>query len=116
MKFKSPTATPVFLALTSGHTAVVGPEFEELDARFHREAIANGCLPAGAKEEPPLEGATPGFDRRKVIADAMNLMLDGAVEGDFTADGKPDVRKLSAKVGFSVDRHERDMVFAEITK
>lgn len=114
MKFKSPGATPVSLALTSGHTAVVGPKFEELDARFHREAIANGCLPYGTKVEAPM--ADTSFDRRKVVIEAINAMLDGAEEGDFTSDGKPDTQKLSDKVGFTVDRQERDAAFAEITK
>lgn len=115
MKFKAPGSEPVKLALTTGHTALIGPEFEEIEPRFHREAIAAGCIPYGAKDEPPLEGAN-GFDRKKVITEAINAMLDGAEEGDFTGDGKPDTRKLSAKVGFTVDRHERDAIFAEITK
>lgn len=115
MKFKAPGDKPVHLALTSGHTAIVGIEDTELEARFHREAIAHGCIPHGAAEEEPMEGGT-SFDRKRVITEAMNAMLDGAEEGDFTADGKPDTRKLSARVGFTVDRHERDSVFAEITK
>ena len=45
MKFRSPTDAPVHLALTSGHAAVVGPDPVELDARWHRVAIARGCAP-----------------------------------------------------------------------
>jgi hypothetical protein len=103
------------LALTTGHTAVVDTTFGELDARFHREAIAHGCIAFGTEEEVPApEGES--FDRRKVVIEAMNAMLDGAEEGDFTADGKPNLTKLCAKAGFTVDRSERDALWAEITK
>lgn len=114
MRFKAPGDKPVHIALVTGHTALIGPEYEDLDPRFHREAIAQGCIPFGTSSEQPAEGAS--FDRRQVILDTINAMLDGASEGDFTADGKPDLRKLSARVGFSVDRGERDILFAEVTK
>lgn len=114
MRFKSPTDKPVMLALLTGHTAVVGPEYADLDARFHREAIANGCLPAGVGIEEAE--ASPGFNRATAIKDAMEAMLNGSEEGDFTGDGKPDVRKLSARVGFTVERSERDALWAEFAK
>lgn len=114
MQFKAPGDKPVNIALTNGHTAVVDVEFGELDARFHREAIALGCIPFGTAKEEVTGGQT--FDRRQVIIDAINAMLDGASEGDFTGDGKPDLRKLSARAGFTVDRSERDTLFAEVTK
>jgi hypothetical protein len=115
MQFKAPGDKPVHIALVTGHTALVGTEFGELDARFHREAIAQGCIPFGtAAEEPAAKGAT--FDRRQVILDAINAMLDGSDENDFTADGKPNVAKLSARVGFNVDRSERDALWAEAAK
>jgi hypothetical protein len=113
MQFKAPGDKPIHIALVTGHTAVIDVTFGELDARFHREAIAQGCIPFGtATEEPAAQGAS--FDRRQVIKDAINAMLDGASEGDFTADGRPDLRKLSARVGFTVDRSERDALWAEI--
>ena len=115
MRFKAPGNEPVFLSLTSGNTAVVGVDYTELEPMFHREAIAAGCLPFGVEAPAPVV-AEPTFDRKKVITDAINAMLDGAEEGDFTGDGKPDVKKLSARVGFTVDRKERDALFAEVTK
>lgn len=114
MRFKSPTSKPVQLALLNGHTAVVGPEYAELDQRFHREAIAQGCLPAGVSEEEVAE--VPGFNRADAIKAAMEAMLNGSDEGDFTGDGKPNLTKLSAHVGFTVDRSERDTLWSEIAK
>ena len=45
----------------------------------------------------------------------MKGMLDGANEGDFTADGKPNLVRLKAAVGFSVTRDEADAIFTELT-
>lgn len=115
MKFKAPGDMPVHLALVTGHTAQVGTEFAELDARFHREAIAQGCIAFGTSAEEKVEN--DGLDRRQVIAEAINAMLDGSDEEDFTkSDGKPNLQKLSARVGFTVDRSERDAIWAEIAK
>lgn len=114
MKFHSPTDEPVHIALTSGHTAVVGPQDTELDKIFHKEAIARGCLPEGTvSEEAPKN---TGFDRKKVLTDAMNAMLEGADEGDFKADGTPNLNKLSERVGFKVSREEADAAWAEVSK
>lgn len=114
MKFRSTTGYDVHLALTSGHTAVVTVEGNELDARFHKEAIAKGCLPQGVSEDAPVE--SQAFNRKDVIRKAIQDMLDGANEGDFTAAGKPDLRKLNARVGFTVPRDEADALFEEVSE
>lgn len=112
MKFRSDSDQPVHIALVTGHTAIVTPEGNELDAVFHKEAIARGCIPEGIGQAP-----TTGAEktRKGVIVDALQAMLDGAAEDDFRADGKPDLRKLNARVGFSVAREEADAIFAEVT-
>jgi hypothetical protein len=51
------------------------------------------------------------FDRKDVIFSAIDSMLNGADEKDFTADGKPDARKLSALAGFTVDSNERNTMW-----
>lgn len=112
MKFRSTTGVDVQIGLTSGHTAVVTTDGNELAAMFHKEAIARGCLPVGIPGEDHA-GEASAFDRSAVIAKAIDGMLDGASEGDFTADGKPDVRKLSGYCGFTVSREERDAAWAK---
>lgn len=112
MRFKSPGDEPIQVSLTSGHTAIIGTEFDELPAIFHRQAIALGAVPEGAEIHEQDE--TGGFDRKQVIADAMRSMLDGNKAGDFTPDGKPDSGRLSAVVGFAVPRDERDAIWTKI--
>lgn len=113
MKFKSPSDEPMHIALTSGHAIVIEPEGSEVPAIFHKEAIARGAIPFGIEEAAPLAGQN--FDRAQVIRDAMNKMLDSADEDSFTKDGKPDLRKLRAMVGFGIDREEADKLFSEVT-
>lgn len=114
MKFRSTTEEEVHIALTSGHTAVVGVEPTELAKMFHKEAISRGCLPEGVDIDEPVEAA--GFNRVDVITKAMNAMLDGGDEGDFTKAGKPDLSKLSARVGFNVPRVEADQIWEVVSK
>ena len=113
MKFKSPSDEPMHIALTSGHSIVIEPDGTEVPAIFQKEAVARGAFPVGIDEAAPLAGQS--FDRAKVIKDAMNQMLDGDDEENFTKDGKPDLRKLNALVGFSVPRSEADKLFEEVT-
>ena len=114
MKFRSTTGEDTYLALTSGQTAVVTVAGIELEQRFHKEAIAQGCLPEGIDDTP--EDATPQFDRKQVIADALNGMLAGSNEADFTAQGKPSLAKLNERLGFTVSRSEADAIWDSLTK
>ncbi len=114
LKFRSPTDEPLHIALTSGHTAVITPEGNELAPMFHREAIARGAQTGDPVA--PLEGDSAPFDRKQVITDAINGMMDGDNEGDFNDDGKPNLKKLNALLGFQASRTEVDAIFDEITK
>ena len=114
MKFRSSSDQPTYLGLTSGHTAVVTPEGVELDKKFHKEAIAQGCLPEGIEDEPQEQA--PAFDRKQVITDALNAMLAGSDPDDFTSAGKPSLTKLNARVGFTVARVEADAIWDELSK
>lgn len=114
MKFRSPTDQPIHISLTTGHTAVITPDGVPLDPMFHKEASSRGAVVFDEGSAAPALDVAP-IDRRAVIAEALNAMLDGKVEDDFTTDGKPNLYRLRAKVGFSVSREEADAVFAEVT-
>ncbi len=114
LKFRSPTNELLHIALTSGHTAVVTPEGNELAPIFQREAIARGALTG--EDAAPLQGSSEQFDRKKTIADAINAMMDGDEAEDFNGDGKPNLKRLGARVGFQVERAEADAIFDELTK
>lgn len=112
-RFRSPTDTPLHIALTSGHTAVVAPEGTDLAPMFHREAIARGAV---LTEGGTAEDKTQVFNRQLVIRETITDMIAGKDKDDFTGDGKPNLFKLRAKTGFQVSREEADAVFAELTQ
>lgn len=113
MKFFPPTAEPVSINLTSGHTAYVKEEGTELDPMFHREAIARGCTPEGIAKPKPNEAA-PQFSRAEVIRKALNEMLDGQDPSDFKKDGTPDLRAVAKHIGFQPQRDEVEAIWAEL--
>lgn len=116
MKFRSPTDEPVFLGLTSGHTVVVPREGVELDAKWNKTAIAAGCIPGTLTDEEAAmlaagdaaAASVPGFDRHGEITKVLTKMLDSTEEGLFRQDGRPDMRKVNAMLGFRAERSEID--------
>lgn len=113
MKFFSPTDEKVHIALTTGHTAVITADGSELDKRFHKEAIARGCLPEGVEADKPAENTS--FDRKAIIEKTLQSMVDGSDEKDFKADGTPNLKQVSTKAGFMVDRTEVEAIWSEMT-
>jgi hypothetical protein len=117
MKFRSPTEDSVPVGLTTGHTALVTAEGTELADMFHREAIARGCVPfteSDAFNEKKQQN--PEFTRSEVIGTAIEALIKAQDKDDFTAAGKVDLNRLSAKVGFKVSREEADALWTEITQ
>lgn len=117
MKFYSPSDEPLQIGLTSGHMAVIPRTGIELDPMFHREAVANGAIPETLLGTEGAAGKSGGvMVRESEIKSAITAMLDGDDEGDFNEDGKPNLNRLKAKLGFSVTREEADAAFEELTK
>ncbi len=122
MKFRSPTDEPIFLSLTSGHTVVVPREGIELDAKFNRVAVASGFIPGTMTDEEavllanggPGAADVPGFNRGAEITKALNKMLDSTEDGMFRNDGKPNLAKLNALLGFQASREEADKAWDEL--
>jgi len=114
MKFKSPTETPVYLGLLSGHTLVIGPTLVEEPQQFHRMAVAEGCIPEGMASMPPAEDHAAAT-KQGLIVTAIKKMVAAQKKGDFNNDGRPDVSRLSAHVGFTVLAAERDTAWQTLS-
>lgn len=115
MKFKTPGVEPVMVGLTSGHTCVIHPEGTDVEPRFRREAIARGCVPVGMGDEYVDAANKPDPTIEEKIVLGIEKMLDGDDEDAFNADGKPDVRKLSAALGFNVSALQRDQAWGVVS-
>lgn len=113
MKLYAPTEEAVSIGLTSGHMLVIERAGTEVPPMFRREAISRGCLTSPDEIVDAVQ--EPGFDREKVIADAIRAMLDGDNEGDFKNDGTPNLNALQKRVGFQVQRDEADKIFAAVS-
>jgi len=118
MKFYSPSASPLHVGLTTGHMAVITSDGVELDPMFHREAVAKGAIPETLRG---AEGASDAVSAKPVVRDdeiraAIMAMLDGDDEDDFNEDGKPNLNRLKARLGFSISREEADAAFEAVTK
>ncbi|WP_019573458.1 hypothetical protein [Curvibacter lanceolatus] len=116
MKFKSSTGQDIHIALTSGHTHLIpGDSDEGVDVPpiFVKEALARGAVPADVETAEPNPGKTES--RSDLIKAAIEAMLDGSDESNFTSDGKPSLVKLRQRVGFQVAREEADAIFEQVT-
>ena len=113
MKFKSPSEKVIFLALTNGHTCAIGPELVEVPERFHRMAVAEGAIPEGMDHLIAPKDAQEA-SRKELVKAGIKTMLEANKEGDFGSDGKPTVARLSAAVGFTVGRSDRDAAWTEL--
>lgn len=129
LRFFSPDGTPIHVPLPDGSKAIVLglDQARSLPARFVRAAAAAGCMTTALAHLPRdvINPQTPASAdpqlRNKLIleaiADAVNGEEDSEeFEGAFTTTGIPNVAWLSARVGFTVDRSERDSAWNEVKK
>jgi hypothetical protein len=105
---------PIHVALVTGHTAVITVEGTELDKMFHQEAMQRGAMLEGGVGSDDI--TVQARNRAITIKDALQAMRDGAAPADFTTAGKPDLRKLIAKLGFQVTRDEVDAYWEELSE
>lgn len=130
MKLFSPFSKVIPISLTSGHSFVVTQEPVEVPEAFVAEARSRGALEADEAGSSNADGASHQATGGSAVAptpeelaalrvgkikEALNSMLDGANESDFTADGKPQLNRLKAITGFAVARAEADAVWAEVS-
>jgi len=118
MLFKSPTETPIYVPSTSGVCAWVGPEYRELPAILHREALAKNCITdnmdaASIAEQGRSEPGRINAPEERLREVLIELSVRGVAE-DFTRDGLPDLRKLTKKAGFSVNRDDMIRIWQQI--
>lgn len=57
--WRSPSTTPVHIALLSGHAVVIGPDGRDLLPLFESAALAAGCIREPDKPEPKRRGRPP---------------------------------------------------------
>lgn len=109
MKFKAPGETPVYIAMLSGHTAVVGDEWRELPLFMHRKALEEGCITDNMDQatiDAKLEAAAPGESNHDILVKVIKDMMANPNEGDFTGADLPNLKVLAKNAGWNVNREE----------
>lgn len=109
MKFKSPTEQPVYIAMLSGHSAVIGSEWRDLPLFMHREALAAGCITDNmdaATISAKINDAAQQESNHDILMREIKAMMDDPKEGDFTAAELPHLKALSRRVGWTVNKEE----------
>lgn len=109
MKFKSPSDQPVYIAMLSGHAAVIGNEWRELPPFMHREALAAGCITDNMDAETinaMVNDAAPKDSNHDILVRAIKAMMDDPQEGDFTGAALPNLKHLSKRVGWTVNKED----------
>lgn len=127
MKFRCPNNIPIRVASTTGHIAIVGPEFRELPAALHADALAKGCI----CDQQIVQAVDPTADpysnvaganavitggERALIKQALKSMLidrienphvpseDQPTDSRFTPDNLPQVDYVSQIAGISANK------------
>jgi hypothetical protein len=113
IRFRTPAGhEPIRVALLTGHTTIIGHDWQELDPRFHREALSLGAQPEGADNPaPPALDAPIDADETEAVRQAIITMLDRNGDGDFTSAGYPDMRVLRGLAGVNVSKELAYAVF-----
>lgn len=109
MQFKSPTDTPIQVALLSGHCAVVGPEWRDLPPNLHPEAFRLGCISDNMSQtdiESRVIQHTPQATNAEKLAVIIHEMIAENKPANFTGAGLPHMKTLSAKAGWTVNRED----------
>lgn len=121
MRFRSPTDEPIRIALLSGHTAIVGPDWRELEPIFHRDAVANGCerehagaVPRTVAVQPSVAAAAKVESPEESYRRALTTMIQRDVEKDFTADSLPNINAVSKLCGFAARKEDVLRVFRQM--
>lgn len=109
MQFKSPTDEPVYIALLSGHAAVIGSEWRDLPPILHRKALEEGCITDNMDEETiaaKVESAQPQESNHDILVGIVKGMAANPQDGDFTASDLPNLKRLGKLAGWNVSREE----------
>jgi len=102
-KYRSIDGSDKRLALSSGQITLVGAEWKELPDMFRNEALANGCL-----DEDMAKGiaAPTQVNRPEKIREILTAMVEDDNDGDFNADGSPNMHKVKELCGFAATKEE----------
>lgn len=85
---------------------------------MHKAALVIGAEAVGVKmnvldEEPVAKQVPQGLARESAISDAIIILVEENNPKDFTANGRPNIKRIEALIGFDITTEERDTFWAK---
>ena len=115
------------IASTSGHICLIGSEFVEVPDHMEADAYAAGCVSEAlynsikadmekdaAAKTALTGGALTPAQKHEAIKLAIQSMLDGNEDGNFTTAGLPNMKVLVKQTGFPLTKDEMEAAWNEI--
>lgn len=106
MQLKSPTASSISFGTAngSGHSMVLGPEGADVPQMFLQSAFAAGAIPADMDAEAFVAAPVANAEKtpQELVQAGIKTMLERSEDGDFTAAGLPNRKKLAQLIGMNV--------------
>lgn len=115
MQLKSPTITPIHVALTNGHAITIGPDGRDVPQMFIKDAFANGAIPAESDVEQFIaqeKNDTDPSTAEMLVAGVKKMLTENP--DDFTGSGLPNRKVLSGIVGWNVSAQELEVAWAQV--
>ena len=120
MRLKSPTAARISFGTKngSGHCMSIGLDGDEVPQMLVQAAFAADAVPDDADPEEFVSAPenNHGKSQEEIIEDGIKQMIERDEEGDFTAAGTPDRRKLAKVIGGPVTAAELDAAWKKLNE
>ena len=104
MKYRSPTNEPVRISSTSGRIMIIGPKLVEIPPDLEAEARYKGCVSEQIMEG--LSSREQNTPQLLSVEDAIRSMISMPEDGDFTAQGLPNLRSLTRLCQRNITKEE----------
>jgi len=125
-KWYAPDGSPIHVTLPDGRRCIIGIEPRPIPPAFYRAAQRAGAFADSMPTKAQMRGpeVPPGADplgRVRLIEGMVRKAYQDTsgseeFENAFTPNGVPDIKWLSAKLGFQITASERDLAWAVVSK
>lgn len=109
-----PTPAGLHFRFVKGEATEIPAKFVQLALNIGAEAVAEARAEADAIQAETDKEVLEEARRAQKLRKAIEEMVDRNHSGDFTAGGRPNLKRLSALVGFDPDRDEVEKVFDDL--
>lgn len=108
------TNAGLHIGFKKGNPTHVPQRFVQLALNMGAEPVEGSKVEADQIQNDSDKEVLEEARRAQKLREAIDQLIERNHSGDFTAGGRPNMKKLSAIVGFDADRDEVEKVFDEM--